>query len=221
MKVKICGITSLQDALAAVEAGADLLGFNFFPPSPRYLTPETCADIIAALRDRGETVTAVGVFVNESPETISAILAYCELNLAQLSGDEPPEYLEKLGKRAFKGLRPQGREEAVQGSELYYRFSGEPSLLVDAYRPGIYGGSGHTGDWEAAFTLAQQVPILLAGGLHPGNVSQAVAQVRPWGVDVASGVESSPGRKDPAQMAAFIRAARAADEHLLFEKESS
>jgi phosphoribosylanthranilate isomerase len=207
MKIKICGVTSVQDALRAVEAGADLLGFNFYPASPRYITPVECARLCSDLERRCVRVLRVGVFVNAPPEEILQILAGCGLDLAQLSGDEPREYLEALGGRAFKALRPRESFSAYQEARRYARPT-PPALLVDAHRPGQYGGTGQTGDWELAADLAREYPLLLAGGLQPGNVQSAIRQVHPWGVDVASGVECHPGRKDPQKMRAFICAVR-------------
>ncbi len=207
MRVKICGLTSLDDALAAAEAGADMLGFNFYPASPRYISPQACAQIIGRLADCGLRVTAVGVFVNAGRGEIKAIAGDCGLDLLPLHGDEAPELLEELGPRAFKAIRPATTAE-VDGLLVRYchRFD-PPALLLDAYRPGAYGGTGTAGDWSLAAAVAQARPILLAGGLTPENVAEAIAQVRPWGVDVASGVEAAPGRKDRDKMAAFIAAA--------------
>ena len=208
MIVKICGITTLDDGLAAVEAGADMLGFNFYPPSPRYVEREACAAMITGLRARGVQATMVGVFVNQPAAEVAAILDECGLDLAQLSGDEPPEDLALLGERAFKALRPRDVVAAASLAAIYPRRAASPALLVDASAgAGRFGGAGQTGDWAAARALAAQRPILLAGGLRPENIAAAVAAVQPWGVDVASGVESSPGRKDPAKMQAFVRAA--------------
>jgi phosphoribosylanthranilate isomerase len=208
MKIKICGITNLEDALAAIQCGADLLGFNFYPPSPRSITPEKCAQIQADLKKREKNITTVGVFVNLPIETVSSILEECDLDLAQLSGDEPPEAISALGERAFKGLRPQTLEEAQREANRYARRGPAPTLLVDAYRKGMYGGTGIVGDWSLAKTLAVSRDLLLAGGLTPENVQQALAQVHPWGVDVASGVELTPGKKDAQKMLAFVEAAR-------------
>jgi len=206
LTVKICGLTTLEDALAAVEAGADLLGFNFYPPSPRYISPAECARLAAELRKRGCSARLVGVFVNASAGEIEAILDGCALDLAQLSGDEGPELVQRLGKRAFKAIRPAGPSEPD-----YPARAEPPAYLIDAYRPGEYGGTGQTGDWRLAAELARRAPILLAGGLRSENVAAAVQQVHPWGVDVASGVESAPGRKDPDKMRAFIQSAREAE----------
>lgn len=208
MKIKICGITALDDALAALDAGADMLGFNFYPPSPRCIERAACAAMVAAIRSRGYGATLIGVFVNAPPDEVSAILDECGLDLAQLSGDEPPADLARLGERAFKAIRPRDADEAVELTARYARRAAAPALLVDAAAgAGQFGGTGMTGDWHAARSSAAQQPILLAGGLRPANVAAAVAAVQPWGVDVASGVEASPGRKDPAKMRAFVRAA--------------
>ena len=208
MRVKICGITTLDDALAAVEAGADMLGFNFYPASPRYIEPSVGAEMVAALRARGASTTMVGVFVNMLPGRVAAIMDECGLDLAQLSGDEPPGDLVMLGERAFKGIRPKDVAEAMTLAARYIVRSAPPVLLVDASTGvGQFGGTGQVGDWDAAAAVAAAHPILLAGGLRPENVAAAIAAVQPWGVDVASGVESSPGRKDAAKMRAFVRAA--------------
>ena len=132
MNIKICGITTLDDALAAVEAGADMLGFNFYPPSPRCIEPAACAAMIAALRAHGAPTTMVGVFVNMPPDRVAAILDECGLDLAQLSGDEPPSDLVMLGERAFKGIRPSDAAEAVALAARYVVRSAPPVLLVDA-----------------------------------------------------------------------------------------
>jgi len=208
LQVKICGITTLDDAFAAIDAGADMLGFNFYPKSPRYITPETCQQIVSRITHHASRPTLVGVFVNSPLADVKAILDGCGLDLAQLHGDEPPEFLAALDWRAFKGLRPATLEQAQADARRYARRAA-PALLVDACRPGAYGGTGHTGDWGLARALAAEYPILLAGGLTPENVAEAVAQVQPWGVDVASGVEASPGRKDARKMAAFVRAVKA------------
>jgi len=211
MIVKICGIKRIEDAITAIDAGAELLGFNFYPQSSRYITPNNCAQIIAALKDGGKKAIHVGVFVNETPDNISAIIEQCNLDLVQICGDESEEEMSELGKLAFKAVRPKSLED---GDELMRRFSRQnaPALLVDAYKKGTYGGTGETGDWTIASHLARQAPILLAGGLNPENVSEAVAAVYPWGVDVASGVESSPGVKDASKIFAFIKAAKSGKE---------
>ncbi len=215
VKVKICGITTLQDALAALDAGADLLGFNFYPPSPRYIAPATCAELVRTLRAHGARAVMVGVFVNRPPAEVAAVLDECGLDLAQLSGDEPAEDLALLGTRAFKALRPQDADQAVALAAAYARRAAAPVLLADAAAgAGRFGGTGQVGDWAAAAALAAAWPILLAGGLRPDNVAAAIAAVHPWGVDVASGVESAPGRKDPEKMRAFVTAANGQNSYL-------
>jgi phosphoribosylanthranilate isomerase len=204
-RVKICGITRLEDALAATELGADLLGFNFYSGSKRHIGMEAYRRISAELNRQKITALKVGVFVNAALEEIEATLANCGLDLAQLSGDEPASLLAALGEKAFKAIRPRGRDEALIATRRMKMRTTPPVLLVDAHQAGAFGGTGQTADWETAAELAREYPLLLAGGLTPENVSQAVRRVRPWGVDVASGVEKAPGIKDRAKMAAFIR----------------
>jgi len=200
-KIKICGIKTVEDALAAMEAGADLIGFNFYPKSPRHIDVGICRDIMSVMRKYGH-ITYVGVFVNSSVEEIRATIETCGLSLAQLHGDETPEMLNLLHGKAFKAFR--GIPLDVSG----FARSASPALLIDAAVKGVYGGSGVTADWSAAAGLAKKYPLLLAGGLTPENVADAVRQVKPWGVDVASGVESEPGKKDAAKMSAFVKAVK-------------
>ncbi|HEX8993460.1 MAG TPA: phosphoribosylanthranilate isomerase [Anaerolineales bacterium] len=200
-RIKICGIKTLPDALAAMEAGADMLGFNFYPKSPRFIEIDRCAGITGALRHSDPSVLLVGVFVNASVEDIERALKTCNLDLAQLSGDESPELCAALKSRAFKAFHG----IADHSVQPYVR-TDAPAFLVDAAAKGAYGGTGRAADWSSAARLARQYPILLAGGLKPDNVAEAVDRVRPWGVDVASGVEAEPGRKDAARMKAFVNA---------------
>ena len=200
-KVKICGIKTVTDALAAMEAGADLIGFNFYPKSPRCISVGRCRDIMSAMRRYGH-ITCVGVFVNAPPVTIRATMETCGLSLAQLHGDETSEMLNALNGKAFKAFR--GVPQSMDGFARH----DAPALLVDASVKGAYGGTGVTADWNSAAELAKQYPLLLAGGLTPENVADAVQQVRPWGVDVASGVEASVGLKDASKMKAFVKAVR-------------
>jgi phosphoribosylanthranilate isomerase len=202
-KIKICGIKTINDALAALDAGADMLGFNFYPKSPRHIDVGTCRDIMSVMRKYGQ-VTYVGVFVNTSIEDIRAAMDTCGLNLAQLHGDETSATVQSLYGKAFKAFR--GVPENING----FARDDAPALLVDASVQGTYGGTGVTADWRRAAELAKHYPVLLAGGLTPENVARAVRQVRPWGVDVASGVESAPGLKDAVKMKAFVRAVRSA-----------
>lgn len=209
-KIKICGIKTLPDALAAIEAGADMLGFNFYPKSPRCLEPANCAEITSVLRKNFPHITLVGVFVNTAVSEIRAILQTAHLHLAQLHGDETPEMLTELGPIAFKAIRLSSDLSVEKSVYPFCRRQSvdNPALLVDASVPGLYGGSGVTADWSAAAQLAKRIPLLLAGGLTPENVAEAIARVQPWGVDTASGVESVPGVKDPAKMQAFVKTVR-------------
>jgi phosphoribosylanthranilate isomerase len=200
-KIKICGIKTVDDALAAMDAGADLLGFNFYPNSPRYISVGQCRDVMSVMRKYGQ-ITYVGVFVNASVAEIRATMETAALTLAQLHGDETSEMIRSLDGRAFKAFR--GVPDRLNG----FAREDAPALLVDASVKGAYGGTGMTADWKSAAELAKHIPLLLAGGLTPENVAEAVRQVRPWGVDVASGVESSPGMKDAAKMKAFVKAVK-------------
>ena len=162
-----------------------------------------CRGIMSKVRQIGR-VTCVGVFVNASVEEIRATMDTCGLSLAQLHGDETVEFMESLEEKSFKAFR------GIMDVETDKRMiaEGEPAFLVDAGVKGLYGGSGVTADWDGAAELAKKYPLLLAGGLTPENVAEAVGRVKPWGVDVASGVESRPGVKDEAKMRAFVRAVR-------------
>jgi phosphoribosylanthranilate isomerase len=214
-KIKICGIKTLPDALAAINAGADMLGFNFYAKSPRYLTPQACREITVVLRKDFPQITLVGVFVNAPVSEIRSILETAQLHLAQLHGDETPEMLAELQPHAFKAIRlkSDARTEFEADKRIpdAIRFfvsesahASVPALLVDAAVKGVYGGSGVVADWSTAAQLAKRIPLLLAGGLTPENVVEAVRQVQPWGVDVASGVESAPGVKNPEKMKEFV-----------------
>ena len=199
---KICGIKTLKDALAAIDSGADYLGFNFYSKSVRFIEKSACAEITSVLKREHPQVKLVGVFVNSSVEEIKDILQTCHLDLAQLHGDETPETFAQLAPHAFRAFR--GIPESNGG----YERDEAPAMLIDAAVKGVYGGSGVTADWSAAAELAKKYPLLLAGGLTPENVADAVRQVQPWGVDVASGVESTPGEKDAEKMSAFVKAVR-------------
>ena len=198
--IKICGIKTLKGALAAMDAGADYLGFNFYPKSVRFVEKEVCVEITSVLMKERPNIKLVGVFVNSPIDEVKNILETCLLDLAQLHGDETPEMFAQLAPRAFKAFR--GIPFDVTG----YERNESPAMLIDAAVKGVYGGSGVIADWSAAAELAKRYPLLLAGGLTPENVADAVRQVKPWGVDVASGVESGAGEKDSSKMKAFVRA---------------
>lgn len=203
-RVKICGITNLEDALAAVEAGADALGFNFYKGSTRYLAPEAARLVV---REVPPEVLCVGVFVNESREAVEEAVAESGVAAAQLHGDEPPEFCESLGvARVIKALRGRAGFEAAGAT----RYKTE-AILLDAYDPCAWGGTGKTCDWELARRVRESVARLyLAGGLTPENVAEAIRAVAPFGVDVCGGVERAPGLKDHALVRRFVAAAREA-----------
>ncbi len=216
--VKICGITNFDDALSAIKAGADFLGFIFYPPSKRSITKGEAQSLISRLRSEIDCPLLVGVFVNETAETVAQILDFCDLDLAQLSGYETPNLISDptspLFGRSYKALRPRFISEAEAEVELYLPPApklGQPMLLLDAYHASLYGGTGSTVDWSLAAQIAKTVSgLMLAGGLNPENVVPAVRQVRPFAVDVASGVEANPGRKDNVLVHKFIDAAKSA-----------
>ena len=209
--VKICGLRTVEHARAAVEAGADLLGF-IFAPTRRQVRPADVATISAAVRamPAGRRIGLVGVFVNQAAEIMAAIARECDLDAIQLSGDEREQIIDALppDRLAIKAVRLAGAAE-----EQGWLRAATPRLHVDAHVPGAYGGSGVVADWGRAAVLARQRPIILAGGLTPDNVAEAIRQVQPWGVDVSSGVETD-GLKDIAKIRAFVAAVRAIDQGL-------
>jgi phosphoribosylanthranilate isomerase len=206
VRVKVCGVTSVADALMAVDAGASLLGLNFYPRSPRLVTPQRAADIAAAVRERAAGVAIVGVFVNAPLEDIRRVDRVVGLDLLQFHGDEEPEAIERFGARAIKVWRWQGRPSAGELS----RFDSAWGFLLDR-RDGparLYGGTGLAWDYAEAAGLPTAKPVLLAGGVGPHNVREAVAAARPWGVDVCSRIESAPGIKDRGLLEALFREIR-------------
>lgn len=215
--VKICGLTTYDDALFAAQAGADMLGFNFYKKSPRYIRPEEAQPICDRLREQlGKSCPVlVGVFANEVVGVISAITRKVGLNCAQLSGDESDDMLAELHGIGFKAIRPMNLAQALDDVN-YFRphFPANeqfPSLLLDAYHPQLYGGTGEQASVEVALAVKKQVPrLMLAGGLTPENVAERVRAIQPWGVDVASGVEApeQPRKKDTAKVQAFIQVVR-------------
>ena len=204
VKVKICGITNRDDAQAAVTAGADALGFVMYKKSPRWVEPGVARAIIAALPP---FVLPIGVFVNEEAGTVRALMDECGLALAQLHGDEHASYCQQLGRPVLKALRLKDRGSLLRVAEFQGR-AGVRGFLIDAFSDQAYGGTGQKVDWTLAAEVAKTVPILLAGGLTPSNVGEAVRVVHPYWVDVSSGVELSPGKKDRTKVHAFIDAAR-------------
>lgn len=226
VSVKICGLTNAEDAAIAVQAGADFLGFICYAKSPRFVTPETIRSIIRSVKataaaerraagtKRGTRVPRfVGVFVNAPVADVRHTMEFCGLDFAQLHGDEPVDDLPAIGGRGYKAIRPGNRERALTDAALFAPLARHhgPHLLIDAFGPDAYGGTGQRTDWDLAARLAATTRhLLLAGGLSPENVAAAVRTVRPWGVDVSSGVELAPGRKDHDKVRAFIESAKSA-----------
>ncbi len=204
MKIKICGITSPGDADIAVRAGADALGFVMYRKSSRWVEPAVARSIIGRLPP---FVLPVGVFVNEEVERVRALMDECGFVLAQLHGDESALYCQNLGRPALKAIRLKDRGALVALNEFQGR-ANVRGVLIDAFSDRAYGGTGQTVDWTLAEEAARSIPVILAGGLNPANVAGAIQMVRPYGVDVSSGVEQSPGKKDPDKVRAFIKAAR-------------
>jgi phosphoribosylanthranilate isomerase len=199
--VKICGITNVADGRAAADAGADALGFVFCEQSPRRVAIEAAAEIIRALPP---FVVKVGVFVNAPEELVFRAIAECGLSLLQFHGEETPEYCVQFGVMSMKAFRIRNADSLLALPD--YKTD---AWLLDAYSPDKAGGTGETFNWELAIEARRLGrPIFLAGGLTPGNVSEAVRRVEPYAVDVSSGVEAAPGKKDHAKVRAFIEAAK-------------
>jgi phosphoribosylanthranilate isomerase len=201
VRIKVCGVTSLEDARVCIEAGVDAVGLNFWPRSLRRCEQAVAREIVRELRGQA---LFVGVFVDQSGDEVARIRDDVGLDCVQLHGDEPPELLARFLPHAYKAVRVRGSSvlEAVRA------FPGE-HVLLDAYVQGLPGGTGATFDWQLARAVAAERKLTLAGGLTPANVAEAVRVVRPFCVDVASGVESAPGVKDPQQVRAFVQNARA------------
>lgn len=203
-KVKICGITSAEDAAVAVEAGADALGFIFHRKSPRYIEPALAKRIIMSLPP---LVIPVGVFVDEDQQVVRNLMDDCGLALAQLHGSESAVYCQELGRPILKAFRIRDRSSFLALAEFQGR-AGVRGFVLDAFSEQAYGGTGQVIDWQLAAEAAKAANILLAGGLTPDNVERAIQAVQPYGVDVSSGVEREPGKKDHGKVRAFIRAVR-------------
>jgi phosphoribosylanthranilate isomerase len=209
VRVKICGITNVEDALHACELGADAIGLNFYNKSPRSISPSTASKITRRLPP---FVAPVGVFVNWQAVPVTALAKALGLSAAQLHGDEPPKLVAEMAKKisVIKALH------VGKGSALppFASYRGATAFLLDAPHSGQFGGTGHTTDWNLAHTAAKSHRILLAGGLTPENVAEAIRAVRPYAVDVTSGVESKPGKKDSAKLRSFFDEVRRANQAL-------
>lgn len=194
--VKICGLTNLDDTLDAVELGADFLGFNFYPDSPRYIDPVLAVNI---LDDIPSNIQKVGIFVNADPQYVIDLTLDLELDLIQFHGDETPEYCNAIGHPWMKAFRLKDEKDLASISQYDCDW-----CLVDAHVEKAFGGTGIVSDWDLAREAKKFKPLFLSGGLNPQNIEMAISSVKPYAVDVASGVESSPGKKDYAKMEEFI-----------------
>ncbi len=203
-KVKVCGITNLEDARLAVSLGIDALGF-IFAKSPRRVEPAKAEEIIRALPPM---VSIVGVFVDEKEEIVREIASHCRLTMLQFHGSESPEYCKLFPQRVIKAFRMKDAG-SLKGISRYDGYIG--AFLLDTYKEGVMGGTGETFDWELALKAKAIGPIILSGGLTPDTVKDAILKVRPYGVDVGSGVESYPGKKDPGLLRDFVTQVREAD----------
>ena len=200
-KIKVCGMTSLEDTLVAVEAGADAVGFIFYKKSPRSVTIKTVCEIVDKLPP---FVDAIGIFVNESAEQINKIADRCKLDRVQLHGDETPAFCKKIRRRVIKAIRVKDIQSLKKLSD--FPVSG---FLLDTFSEDQRGGTGKVFDWNLVHPAKKYGAVILAGGLTPNNVRQAIHRVKPYGVDVCSGVESLPGIKDHKKVKAFIKNAKA------------
>ncbi|AQT59768.1 N-(5'-phosphoribosyl)anthranilate isomerase [Cellvibrio sp. PSBB023] len=201
VRIKICGITSVDDAVATVNAGADALGLVFYAASPRAVSIEHARSIALAV---GPFVSVTGLFVDADPEFVRSVLTQVPLQLLQFHGDEAVDYCESFQRPYMKAIRMRPELDVNATIAAYASASG---ILLDAYRPGVPGGTGETFDW-ARVPQKTSTPLVLAGGLTPDNVAQAIAATRVYGVDVSGGVESAPGKKDHSKLTAFINNAR-------------
>jgi phosphoribosylanthranilate isomerase len=218
-KVKICGISQVDHALAAAEAGADFIGLAF-APSKRQVTPQTAREIVLALDSFKPRPLVVGVFVNTAVAEVNRLAAFCRLDWLQLSGDESWEYCQQVERPTIKTIHVSssgGTYEILSELSLGRRILGPEAFtcLLDTEVKGAYGGTGQPFDWELAGKVSQQHPVIVAGGLSPENVKQAIRTAKPWGVDVSSGVETD-GSKDISKIKAFVRAVRRADEEVKY-----
>lgn len=200
VRVKICGITNLEDALMAVEAGADALGFVFFGKSPRHISPDQAANII---RQLPPFVQTVGLFVNEEVETVNSTADLCGLDIIQLHGEETPEFCSRVSRRVIKAFRVKDMSTLDEMKD--YQVAG---FLLDTWSRSAHGGTGKTFNWDIAADAAVEERIILAGGLTPENVAGAVRKVKPYAVDVSSGVEDTPRKKNSQKVRLFIRTVR-------------
>ena len=218
-KLKICGLREVGHAVATAEAGADFLGFVFVPGVRRQLDADYARDVVRQLRETkgNSTPTLVGLFADQPLEEVNRILAYCSLDMAQLCGSEPPDYWSEVDRPVLKQLKVDDAGPSVEAierlaSQVNEVVSRGHICMLDAYEQGAKGGTGRTFDWAVAAEVARHFPIMLAGGLTPGNAAEAIETVRPWGVDVSSGVETH-GTKDVQKIRAFAHGVKGAAVH--------
>jgi phosphoribosylanthranilate isomerase len=204
IRVKICGITNIGDAYSAAESGADALGFIFYPKSQRYIAPERAKEILQKIPG---SIGRVGVFVNQEIQAVKEIVSFCGLRLIQLHGDESPQYCAQFPRSTLIKAVSHCADEEVQRLENYP----VKAILVDAHEPGHYGGTGKNSDWALALKVKKTHPLILAGGLNKENIKRAIETVRPCAVDINSGVETSPGKKDPYKIREIMEIVRATD----------
>jgi phosphoribosylanthranilate isomerase len=201
VRVKVCGITRVEDALSAIRLGANAIGFVFWSKSSRYITPDSVREIVLALPP---FVTTVGVYVDPTQEWVEETAVVGGLSLLQFHGDEAPEFCEQFSLPYIKAIRVREGVDLLQYTTRYRRARG---LLLDTYTAGMPGGTGHVFDWKL-IPQDLSLPLILSGGLNPGNVLQAIKQTRPWAVDVSSGVEAAKGIKDEKKISAFMQGVR-------------
>lgn len=203
-QVKICGITNQEDALFAARCGAAALGFIFYPFSPRYIKPEDAGKIISVLPD---ALVEVGVFVNENVAEIKRVMEYCGLDMIQLHGDETPEFCREFpSARVIKAVELKNEADFVYAKSYHVG-----AILVDSRHAGLYGGTGRKANWELACRVKNKKPLILSGGINEKNIAEAMKTVVPVALDINSGVESEPGKKDHAKLARIFDIIRAAD----------
>jgi phosphoribosylanthranilate isomerase len=216
MEIKICGITNMDDAVMAFAYGADALGFIFYEKSPRYLTPETARRIAYDLPD---DISKVGVFVNHDIHAVREIYEFCGLDMIQLHGDESPDYCREIPQSILiKAISPRKEEDLSIASNYCAR-----AIMIDARESGLYGGTGKKSNWDLATKLKEMHLLVLSGGLNVGNILQAIRRVSPHAVDVNSGVEISPGKKDPRKvqsMIELVHASRGENHNTIFTRRS-
>jgi len=207
IQIKICGITNKEDALCAAKLGATALGFIFYPPSPRNIKPADARKIVSVLPDE---LVKVGVFVNESVTEVKRIVEYCGLDMIQLHGDESPAYCREFpASQVIKAVEFKNDDDFNQASGYDVA-----AILVDSRHAGLYGGTGKKANWELACRIKNKKPLILSGGLNEGNIAEAIKAVTPNALDINSGVELKPGKKDHAKMARIFDIIRHADVEL-------